>query len=84
MDFKALKRLTLVYSVNFILELVKDPRHLSFEGLSIVQFKIFASKDLNLTQFNVNFFFRECVVVIIIHFNNEFVFGRRQIVGPHL
>ena len=56
-DFKALKRLALVHLVDFVLELIKDPRHRSFEGLNIIQFKILAFQDLNLRQVNVNFFF---------------------------
>ena len=46
-NFKALNRLTLIHSVEFVLELVKNPWHRSGVSLNIVDFKNPAFKKLN-------------------------------------
>ena len=53
-------------------------------SLNIVELEFLAFKNLELGRVEVNLFFGESVVIVIIDFDDEFVLRRRQVVGLHL
>ena len=75
-NFKVLYRLTLIHSVEFVLELIKDPWHRSGMSLNFVDFETLALQNLNLRGVKADFFFDECVVILSVDLQDELVFGR--------
>ena len=47
-DFDAFKRLSCIYCVEFVFELIEDPRHRSSMSLDTVDFEATTLEDLNL------------------------------------
>ena len=73
----------MVYFVDFRLEIVKDPRHSSFERLNIIELKTFAFEGLDFGRIKVNLFFGERIIIVAIDFDDKFVLGRGQVVSLH-
>ena len=78
-DLKALKRLTIIDSVELILELIKKPRHRSLVGHIIVDLERCALEELNLRH--IKLLFHERVVVLIVDCDAKLVLWRGLIVG---
>ena len=67
-NFKACKRLILVYLVDFLLDFFNDPWHQSGVSFNIVEFKTFAFELFDLRWIKVNIFSRKCKIVASIDF----------------
>ena len=83
-DWKALKRLSLVYLVEFILDFNKDPRHLLLVSHITVELQNFTSEVFNFGRVEVHIFFGKSIVIVSVDFDDEFVLGWGQVVGPNL